>query len=368
MTINLCFDAGIAVVGDMAITTILVSLIMIIIWKKNIWLVALFFIVFGFTEMIYLSSQLTKFTGGGYLPIISATFLTTVMGVWHYVHKQRYMFELENKVSSDYLRELANNTDVGRVPGIGLLYSELVQGIPPIFTHLISSVPSIHSVVVFVSIKTIPISRVASEERFLFRQVEPREYRIFRCVVRCGYNDVLEETAEFESQLIQNLKMFIQEESYMLEDHEGTTTELQAPITNESHIAMENTPQGSNLSAQEGKSSSSLRIIPTQGVSARVSSGSIQSMGVSMNKSSAFSAPPIQGAEEEIKFLEKAMEKGVVYMLGEAEVVAHPKSSILNKIVVNYAYSFLRKNFRQGENLLAIPRNRLLKVGMTYEI
>ncbi|KAK7338228.1 hypothetical protein VNO77_18830 [Canavalia gladiata] len=330
---------GIAVVGDMMITTTLVSLIMLVIWKKSLWRVALFYLVFGFTEIVYFSSQLTKFIGGGYLPIVSALFLTIVMGTWHYVHKERYTFELKNKVSSEYLREVMNGSDIRRIPGIGLVYSELVQGIPPIFPHLIASVPSIHSVVVFISIKAIPVSRVATEERFLFRQVNPKEYRIFRCVVRHGYRDVLQDPAEFESQLIQNLKAFIQQEGFM-DEAEGTTTE-QITVGDESEMADTPIPQGS---AKEGK------------------------LGASGTKSFPFSAPSIRGAEEEIKFIDNALEKGVMYMLAEAEVVAHPNSSILNKIVVNYAYSFLRKNFRQGQNLMAIPRNRLLKVGMTYEI
>jgi KUP system potassium uptake protein len=54
-------------------------------------------------------------------------------------------------------------------------------------------------------------------------------------------------------------------------------------------------------------------------------------------------------------------------MLGEIEVVANPKSSILKKIIVN-AYNFMRRNFQQRDELMAIPRRRLLKVGMTYEI
>ncbi|CAJ2663947.1 unnamed protein product [Trifolium pratense] len=362
---------GIAVIGDMMITTTLVSLIMLVIWKKSLWMVILFFLVFGITEFLYLSSQITKFTAGGYFPIVLATVLTMVMGIWHYVHKERYMFELKNKVSTEYLKELANNTDVHRVPGIGLLYSELVQGIPPIFPHFIASVPSIHSVVVFVSIKTIPVSRVALEERFLFRQVEPREYRIFRCVVRHGYSDVLGDPLEFESQLMQNLKGFIQQENFMLEVNDGTNTnnvttseQLVAPTsTNESD-------QREDDSAKELKTrsnNSSSRIIPSLGVS-RVSSDSIRSLPGSATKSSNFYAPIFQGPEEEIKFIDKAMERGVVYMIGEAEVVAHPNSSILNKIVVNYAYSFLRKNFRQAEQSIAIPHRRLLKVGMTYEL
>jgi len=305
--------AGIAVIGDMMITTTLVSLIMLVLWKYSIWGVTLFFLGFGFIEMIYFSSQLTKFTGGGYLPIVLAMFLTMVMGIWHYVQKERYMFEVKNKVSSEYLNEVANNPDVRRVPGIGLLYSELVQGIPPIFPHLIASIPSIHSILVFVSIKAIPVSSVAPEERFLFRQVEPREYRVFRCVVRHGYNDVLEDPADFESQLIQNLKAFVQE-------HNNYTAEVEAS-------------------------------------------------GSATNSSVNFLAPSIHEVEEELKFIDKAFEKGVVYMLAETQVVAHPNSSIFSKIIVNYVYNFFQKNFdEQDQNSITIPHKRVLKIGMTYQI
>ncbi|KAG2639353.1 hypothetical protein PVAP13_2KG016900 [Panicum virgatum] len=72
--------------------------------------------------------------------------------------------------------------------------------------------------------------------------------------------------------------------------------------------------------------------------------------------------------EEEQRFIQREMDKGVVYILGEAEVVARPHSSLLNKLMVNYAYAFLRNNCRQGEKMLAIPKSQLLKVGITYEI
>ena len=72
--------------------------------------------------------------------------------------------------------------------------------------------------------------------------------------------------------------------------------------------------------------------------------------------------------EEEQKFIQREREKGVVYILGETEVVAKPQSSLLKKIVVNYIYSFLRKNFMQGEKMLLIPHGKLLKVGISYEI
>ena len=72
--------------------------------------------------------------------------------------------------------------------------------------------------------------------------------------------------------------------------------------------------------------------------------------------------------EEDQKIIQSEVNNGVIYILGETEVVAKPHSNLLKKIVVNYVYSFLRKNSRNGEKMLSIPRGQLLKVGFTYEI
>ncbi|GFY88073.1 high affinity K+ transporter 5 [Actinidia rufa] len=294
---------------------------------------------------------------GGYLPLTLSAVLMIIMGTWHYVHKQRYMFELGNKVSSDFVRDLSLNPDISRVPGIGLLYSELVQGIPPIFRHFIENIPSVHSVLVFVSLKSIPISKVAMEERFLFRQVEPRDYRMFRCVVRYGYNDVIEEPKEFERLLVENLKEFIRHDHFIREGSVFLREQM------EDQPAVNLVPHSAPL-MKDGKRNNG---------SSRVSSASIQSLNnivaaKSGNFSSRMVSGPIQGAEKEMQFVQKAMDNGVVYLLGETEVRAQQNSSLLKKIVVNYVYNFLRKNSRQGEKVMAIPRSRLLRVGMTYEI
>lgn len=72
--------------------------------------------------------------------------------------------------------------------------------------------------------------------------------------------------------------------------------------------------------------------------------------------------------EEDQKIIQREVDNGVVYIIGETELVAKPHSSLLKKIIVNYVYSFLRKNSRNGEKMLSIPRSQLLKVGVTYEI
>ncbi|KAH7548486.1 hypothetical protein JRO89_XS14G0141900 [Xanthoceras sorbifolium] len=354
---------GIAVVAVMVITTCMVALIMLVVWKTNVWWIALFFVVFLSIEVTYLSAVLYKFAQGGYFPLALSFVLMIVMGIWHYAQKQRYIYELNNKVSGEYIRDLVANPNVNRIPGMGLLYSELVQGVPPIFPHFIANIPSIHSVLVFVSIKSIPISKVALEERFLFRRVEPREYRMFRCVVRYGYKDKIEEPKEFERQLVEHLKEFIRHEHFMLEGAENAEAMSSEPIPHSTLLANDvRVVKGSTVHIEESLQQQQQQ----EAAASRVSSGSIRLN--SSNKILAGAVQVQQGAEEEMQFVEKAREKGVVYLLGEAEVVAEENSSLLKKMIVNYGYSFLRKNFRQGEKVLEIPQTRLLRVGMTYEI
>ncbi|KAB1201690.1 Potassium transporter 5 [Morella rubra] len=354
---------GIAVVSVMVITTCMVTLIMLVIWKTSIWWIALFFVVYVSIEGVYVSSVYYKFKDGGFLPLAFALVLMTIMGIWHYVHKERYIFELRNKVATDFMKQLVSNPDINRIPGMGLLYSELVQGIPPIFPHFISNIPCIHSVLVFVTIKSLPISKIALEERFLFRQVEPRDYHMFRCVVRYGYNDAIEDPKKFELQLVEELKEFIRDEHFMLE---GTTTEQDAEPVNLQHSSLlvkDGKERGSTVHIEES--------LPQPNPS-RVSSESMSIKSVnaahSTNSSNRMVCGSIQGVEEEMQFVHKAMENGVVYLLGEVEVVAKQESSFLKKIVVNNAYNFLRKNFRKEEQVLAIPHARLVRVGMTYEL
>ncbi|CAN0916866.1 Potassium transporter 5, partial [Linum grandiflorum] len=328
---------GIAVVAVMVITTCMISLIMLVIWKTRIYLILLFFTSFMAVEIVYLSAVLYKFKQGGYLPLAFSLFLMIVMGTWHYVHKQRYMYELRNKVSPEYIPQLMARNG-----------HELVQGIPPIFPHFVANVPSVHSVLVFVSLKNLPISKVLPEERFLFRQVEPREYRMFRCVVRYGYKDAIEEPQVFERQLVENLKEFIRHEYFI--NNGGSSRHVSSRKSSSNSIR----PINNNDETTDS-------VANNIGISNGGSSVNKSSNG---NKAAAVAA----GAEEEMQFVQKAMEKGVVYLLGEAEIVAEPKSSLLKKMVVNYVYSFLRKNFRGGEKGLAVPHSRLLRVGMTYEI
>ncbi|WRX08660.1 Potassium transporter - like 3 [Theobroma cacao] len=294
---------GIAVVFVMTLTSSMLVLIMIMIWKTNMVLVISYVLTIGSVELLYLSSVLYKFSQGGFLPLAFAAVLMTIMYVWNDVYRRKYYYELDHKFSPSRLKEISTNSNFCRIPGLAMFYSELVHGIPPIFQHYVSNVPALHSVLVFVTIKSLPINKVPIEERFLFQRVEPRELSIFSCVVRCGYKDVRYEQEFFEKTVARRLKEFIQEEI------------LSSQILNEEQVEHEQ-----------------------------------------------------QMVQKEIEIVDKALQTGIVHLIGETEIIAGKGAHIGKRVLIDYAYNFLKKNLRQSDKVFDIPHQRMLKVGMTYQL
>ncbi|TVU46345.1 hypothetical protein EJB05_05872, partial [Eragrostis curvula] len=349
----------ICVILVMIITTLLMTIVMLLVWKINIWWIALFFVIFIPTESIYLSSVLYKFTHGPYVPVIMSAVLMMVMISWHYVHAKRYRYELKHTTSPSKVKELLERHYLKRVPGVGLFYTELVQGIPPIFPHLIENIPAIHSVLIFVSIKHLHVPHVDTSERFLFRQVELKDYKIFRCVARYGYRDSLHlEAEDFVSALVEQLQYYIRDVNFYTVDE---LQNISYPISRDHSLSREKPSGRHAIHAEE-------MITPIQSFSELTTLSNGGSNRLPQFQVSRMNINELSKIEEEQKFIQIEREKGVVYIIGESEVVAKPHSSFLKKIVVNHIYSFLRKNFMQGEKMLSIPHGKLLKVGISYEL
>ncbi|KAK4378597.1 hypothetical protein RND71_000459 [Anisodus tanguticus] len=112
------------------------------------------------------------------------------------VQQLKYETEVKQKISMDLLRELGPNLGTIRAPGIGLLYNELAKGIPAIFGHFLTTLPAVHSMIIFVCIKYVPVPVVPQNERFLFRRDARKENH-----------------HAFEQLLIESLEKFIRREA-----------------------------------------------------------------------------------------------------------------------------------------------------------
>ncbi|KAG9448723.1 hypothetical protein H6P81_008688 [Aristolochia fimbriata] len=347
---------GIAEVGVMLVSTTLVTLVMLLIWQTNLLKALCFLLIFGTIELIYLSAVLTKIREGGWLPLVFAFCFLCVMYTWNYGSVLKYRSEVREKISMDFMLELGSTLGTVRVPGIGLLYNELVQGIPSIFGQFLLSLPAIQSTIVFVCIKYVPIPVVPQEERFLFRRIGPTDYHIFRCVARYGYKDVRKEDHHtFEQLLVESLEKFLIKEARELALESGG---IDVDFENE---AVE--PGSVDPTSGEGE----LRI-PLLSIYKVDDLKASTSESGPMLPSSAMPSDEDPSLEYEVSALREAMDSGFTYLLAHGDVRARKDSFFIKKFVINYFYAFLRRNCRAGAANLRVPHSNVMSVGMTYMV
>uniref|UniRef100_A0ACD5XCX7 Uncharacterized protein n=1 Tax=Avena sativa TaxID=4498 RepID=A0ACD5XCX7_AVESA len=363
---------GVACMTVMLVTTFLMSLIVIFVWQKNIIFALLFLLFFGTIEAVYLSSSLMKVHQGGWVPLVLGFIFMSVMFTWHYGSRKKYLFDLQNKVSMRSILSLGPNLGIVRVPGIGLIYTELVTGVPAIFTHFVTNLPAFHEVLVFLCVKSVPVPYVPPDERYLVGRIGPRAYRMYRCIVRYGYKDVQRDDENFENMLVMSIAKFIMMEA------EDVSSSASYDIANEGRMAVirttedAGTPLGMRDLSGLAESISTTRSSKSESLRSLQSSYEQESPSVGRRRRVRFELPNEDTMDQQVKdellALVEAKHAGVAYIMGHSYIKARRSSSYVKKIVIDVCYSFLRKNCRGPSVSLHIPHISLIEVGMIYYV
>lgn len=345
--------SGLAVITVMLVTTCLMSLVMVLCWNKSILLAVCFIVFFGTIEALYFSASLIKFLEGAWVPIALAFIFMIIMYVWHYGTLKKYEFDVQNKVSINWLLGLGPTLGIVRVRGIGLIHTELVSGIPAIFSHFVTNLPAFHQVLVFLCIKSVPVPYVHPGERFLIGRIGPKEFRLYRCIVRYGYRDVHKDDLEFEKDLVCSVAEFIRTEA---------NTSLEEPEKDDERMAV--VGEGSRLCEENG--------IPDDEAGPSNSREIRSPVIMSRKKKVRFVLPESPqlniAVREELQELMEAREAGMAFILGHSHMRAKSGSSLLKRFVIDVAYDFLRRNCRGLDYAVSIPHASTLEVGMIYHV
>ncbi|KAI4326877.1 hypothetical protein L6164_019401 [Bauhinia variegata] len=359
------------------VTTWLTSLVINLVWHQSLVVALAFIFFFGSIEILFLSSYCIKIPKGGWVPLLLSAAFLIVMYVWHYGSRKKYLFDMHNKVSMKWILTLGPSLGIVRVPGMGLIYTELATGVPATFTHFLTNLPVFYQVVVFVCVKTVPVPHVPHQERYLIGRIGPKSYRLYRCIVRNGYRSVYNNENDFENELVMSIAEFIQLEA------EGSSGSLDGSV--DGRLAVVRT------SGKFGK-----RLLMSESV--RVEEDSRTSfpegaLTVSSSKSPALKklqsmyeqeSPELTNrrrirfelintiykdprVKEELLELVEAKRAGAAYVIGHSYVKAKWNSSFIKKFAINL-HSFLRKNCRAPAVGLNIPQISLIKVGMNYHL
>ncbi|KAG6529758.1 potassium transporter 6-like isoform X1 [Zingiber officinale] len=348
--------SGLAVITVMLVTTCLMALVIVLCWHRSIFFAVCFILFFGSIETLYFSASLIKFLEGAWVPIALSFVFMIIMYVWHYGTLKMHEVDLQNKVSIDWLLGLGPNLGIVRVRGIGLIHSELVSGIPAIFSHFLTNLPAFHQVLVFLCIKSVPVPYVRPEERFLVGRIGPKEYRVYRCILRYGYRDVHRDDIEFEKDLICSIAEFIQ---FNISHASGTP---ERPEKNNDKMIV--VGAGLRLCEEEEMN--------PDDAAGPSSSREIQSPVV-RRKKVRFVLPEspahINTSErEELQELMEAREAGMAFILGHTELKAKSGSGLIKRFAIDIGYDFLRRNCRGPAYAVNIPHASTLEVGMVYNV
>ncbi|XP_058112284.1 potassium transporter 6-like isoform X2 [Magnolia sinica] len=350
--------SGLAVITVMLVTTCLMSLVIVLCWHQSVILAICFIFFFGSIEALYFSASLIKFLEGAWVPIALALIFMLLMYAWHYGTLKKYEFDVQNKVSINWLLSLGPSLGIVRVRGIGLIHTELVSGIPAIFSHFVTNLPAFHQVLVFLCIKSVPVPYVQPNERFLVGRIGPKQYRLYRCIVRYGYHDVHKDDLEFEKDLVCSIAEFVRSEGSEPKaiDNIEKDDEKMTVVGTSTHVdGIQFREEDCDPAEQAG--TSELREIQSPIVARkRVRFVLPESPQVDL------------GVREELQELMEAREAGMAFILGHSYVRAKSGSSLIKKLVIDYGYDFLRRNCRGPTYALSIPHASTLEVGMICHV
>ncbi|GAB2298107.1 peroxysomal 3-ketoacyl-CoA thiolase A (THIL) [Dionaea muscipula] len=349
---------GTAVVIVMLATTLLMILIMLLVWRCHWSLVLIFTALSLLVELTYLSAVLFKIGQGGWVPLVIAAAFLLVMYVWHYGTVKRYGFEMHSKVSLAWILGLGPGLGLVRVPGIGLVYTELPSGVPHIFSHFITNLPAIHSVVVFVCMKYLPVYTVPEDERFLVKRIGPKNFHMFRCVARYGYKDLHKKDDDFEKKVFDNLCLFVRLEWMMEGYSDSEEYGSYGQQTAQSRDFLLNNARNGTPTDMDPMSTPVDTIVPVKSPEANLTIMSMSGQGISSRTEEV----------DELDFLNRCRDAGVVHIMGNTVVRARRDSKFYKKIAVDYIYALLRKICRENSVIFNVPHETLLNVGQVFYV
>ncbi|XP_077240020.1 potassium transporter 6-like [Tasmannia lanceolata] len=344
---------GLAIIISMLITTCLMTLIIALYWEKNFLISVCFFIFFGSIELMYLSASVLNVHRAAWYPIVLVAVLMIIMISWHYGTMKIYEYDLQNRVSMEWLTNLDRSLGVTRVPGIGFIYTNIMRGIPAFFSHFVTNLSAFHKVLIFVSFKSVPVPYVVPSRQFLIGRFGPKEYRVYRCILRYGYCDSIQDTDNFEDKLIRRIGEFVSVE-------ENNSHALISPDGR--MIVVGNMEQGRNAMISQTDSDSNMGL-----------SGELPNGHGSLKKKKVRFLLPTKSPQmspsvrEELQDLVDGRENGTAYFLGQSHLSVRKRSDFLKRMMIT-TYIFLNKNCREPSVALNIPHAALVEVGMVYSI
>jgi KUP system potassium uptake protein len=155
---------GIAVTGEMVVTTCLAFIALWKLWKLPVQLAALLCIPFVFIEGVFLTSNLTKVWSGGFVPLVLALGLVLVM--WTWARGTRILAETVRRDEPlAKLFETLSHHPPHRVRGTAIFLTGDPDTAPAALMHNLKHNQVLHEQIIVLTVKTLSTPRAQDNER-----------------------------------------------------------------------------------------------------------------------------------------------------------------------------------------------------------
>ena len=174
---NLASAYGIAVSATMLMTTALLFIAMREIWGWNLLLAAAVAGSLCVVDAAFVAANAVKILDGGYVPVILATLVYSVMLIWHTGAVAIGARTRESAVPMDEFVAMLAERAIPRVPGTAVFLTRTPQGAPPVLQWHVKHSRALHERVFILNVTIQMVPYLPSGERLRFEEVAPGFWR-----------------------------------------------------------------------------------------------------------------------------------------------------------------------------------------------
>jgi KUP system potassium uptake protein len=169
---------GIAVTGEMFISTMLVGLIALRQWKWRVWLAVPVFGLLGLIDLAFFSSNALKIVEGGWLPLFIAAGVYLIMETWR-LGRRSHLDRLRNEsMPMSLFLERAEKTPV-RVSGTAVFLTARADAVPSALLHNLKHNKVLHERVLIAQVMVDDSPVVAPEKRLSVEKMGKGFYTVY---------------------------------------------------------------------------------------------------------------------------------------------------------------------------------------------
>jgi KUP system potassium uptake protein len=180
---------GVSVTGALVIDTLLMLVVARVLWHWQPWKLALAAVAFGLVELTFLAANLSKVAHGGWLPLLIAVLVFTVMTTWR---RGREIVAGNRRAQEGSLAEFIDDVNargLPRVPGTAVFPHPGKDSTPLALRANVEHNKILHEDVLIVSATSANVPHVPVAERFEVDDLGYEHDRIQHLSVRFGFSD-----------------------------------------------------------------------------------------------------------------------------------------------------------------------------------